>query len=85
MERYESMGSQLPLAVDSEMSEESEGELKVDHVRILVSIPPKYSAAQVVGYVKGKSASWVARSMGRNRDFLGQNVWDGDIVFQRLD
>jgi putative transposase len=52
-----------------------EGGLKVDHVHMLVSIPPKYSVAQVVGYVKGKSAIWVARSMGRNRNFLGQNFW----------
>jgi putative transposase len=45
----------------------------VDHVHIVVSIPPKYSVSQVVGYVKGKSAIWVSRAMGRNRNFLGQN------------
>ena len=33
-----------------------EAELCPDHVRMLVSIPPKYSVAQVVGYLKGKSA-----------------------------
>ena len=27
-----------------------------DHVHMLVSIPPKYSVAQFVGYLKGKSA-----------------------------
>ena len=62
------------LALQKE-SEVVEGGLKVDHVHMLVSIPPKYSVAQVVGYVKGKSAIWVARSMGRNRNFLGQNFW----------
>jgi putative transposase len=41
-----------------------EGGLEGDHVHMLVSIPPKYSVAQVVGYMKGKSAIWVARSMG---------------------
>jgi putative transposase len=51
-----------------------EGGLKGDHVHMLVSIP-KYSVAQVVGYMKGKSAIWVARSMGRKRNFLGQNFW----------
>jgi len=56
-------------------SEVVEGRLKVDHVHMLVSIPPKYSVAQVVGYVKGKSAIWVARAMGRNRNFVGQNFW----------
>ena len=29
----------------------------------------------VVGYIKGKSAMWVARTMGRTRNFMGQNFW----------
>ena len=33
-----------------------------DHVHILISIPPKYSVAQVVGYIKGKSAISIART-----------------------
>jgi putative transposase len=56
-------------------SEVIEGKMKVDHVHMVVSIPPKYSVSQVVGYVKGKSAIWVSRAMGRNRNFLGQNFW----------
>jgi len=32
----------------------SAGHLHQDHVRVLISIPPKYSVAQVVGYIKGK-------------------------------
>ncbi len=27
-----------------------------DHIHMLVSIPPKYSVSQIVGYLKGKSA-----------------------------
>jgi putative transposase len=56
-------------------SELVKGKLKVDHVHMVVSIPPKYSVSQVVGYVKGKSAIWVARATGRNRNFVGQNFW----------
>jgi putative transposase len=56
-------------------SEVIEGKLKVDHVHMVISIPPKYSVAQVLGYVKGKSAIWVARATGRNRNFVGQNFW----------
>ena len=52
-----------------------EGKLKVDHVHMVVSIPPKYSVSQVVGYVKGKSAIWVARATGENRNFVGQHFW----------
>lgn len=33
-----------------------EGHLMPDHVHLLLSIPPKYSIAQVMGYLKGKSA-----------------------------
>jgi REP element-mobilizing transposase RayT len=33
-----------------------EGHLQADHVHVLISIPPKYSVAQVVGLIKGKSA-----------------------------
>ena len=43
---------------------------------MLVMIPPKYSVAQVVGYIKGKSAIALARNyIGRSRDFTGQNFW----------
>jgi putative transposase len=42
----------------------------------LIEIPPKYSVAQVVGYIKGKSAISIARNyMGRRQNFTGQNFW----------
>jgi putative transposase len=56
-------------------SEVIEGTLKADHVHMVISIPPKYSVSQVVGYVKGKSAIWVARATGTKRNFVGQNFW----------
>ncbi len=43
-----------------------EGHLQLDHVHMLLSIPPKYAVAQVLGYLKGKSAIHIARSyLGR--------------------
>ena len=33
-----------------------EAELCPDHVHMLVDIPPKYSVADIVGYIKGKSS-----------------------------
>ena len=62
------------LAVQKE-SEIMEGTLKADHVHMVISIPPKYSVSQVIGYVKGKSAIWVARATGKTRNFVGQNFW----------
>ncbi|MET3596922.1 putative transposase [Mesorhizobium shonense] len=32
-----------------------------DHVHMLISIPPKYSVAEVIGYLKGKSSIWIAQ------------------------
>ncbi len=31
-----------------------EGDLMVDHVHMMISIPPQYTVSQVVGYIKGK-------------------------------
>ena len=53
-----------------------EGHLMVDHVHMLISIPPKHSVSQVVGYMKGKSAIHLARVYGeRRRNFVGQHFW----------
>lgn len=53
-----------------------EGHLMGDHVHILVSIPPKYSVSQVVGYIKGKSAISIARTyFGKRNNFKGQSFW----------
>ena len=53
-----------------------EGHLMPDHVHILISIPPKYSVAQIVGFIKGKSAIQIARNFqGRKKNFVGQNFW----------
>ena len=53
-----------------------EGHLLVDHVHMLISIPPKYAVSEVVGFIKGKSAIHIARVYGeRRRNFTGQHFW----------
>ena len=53
-----------------------EGHLMADHVPMLLSVPPKYSASGVVGFIKGKSAIAIARRfMDRAKNFVGQNFW----------
>jgi len=50
---------------DLERQKESqifEGYLQLDHISVLILIPPKYSVEQIVGYVKSKSAIRRARS-----------------------
>ena len=57
-------------------SEILEGHMMSDHVHMLISIPPKYSVAQVVGYIKGKSAIHIARNyLGHRQNFTGQQFW----------
>src|SRR3989475_10591298 len=47
-----------------------EGHLMADHVHMLLSIPPKYSVAQIVGFIKGKAAIHIARTcMGRRKNY----------------
>jgi len=53
-----------------------EGHMMPDHVHMCVSIPPKHSVAQGVGYIKGKSAIAVARQFGgKKRNFNGERLW----------
>ena len=56
--------------------EVEEGHLLSDHVHMLISIPPKHSVAQIVGYIKGKSAIHIARvHFQRGRNYVGQHFW----------
>jgi putative transposase len=53
-----------------------EGHLMPDHVHMLLSVPPKYSVASVMGFIKGKSAIHLARVYaGRRRNYVGQHFW----------
>ena len=70
------LGSVFKELVQHRKGKVEEGHLMTDHVHMLVSIPPKYSVSQVVGYIKGKSAIHIARTyMGRRQNFVGQNFW----------
>ena len=52
------------------------GHLMLDHVHMLIAIPPKYAVAHVVGYIKGKSAIHIARTYGGKRqNIVGENFW----------
>ena len=52
-----------------------EGHLMPDHVHMLVSIPPKYSVAEVIGFIKGKSSIWIAQNIERKaKNFTGHKI-----------
>ena len=53
-----------------------EGHLCIDHIHMCISIPPKHSVSEVVGFIKGKSAIAIARDVGgKARNFVGQSFW----------
>ena len=70
------MGQELRRLAEQKESKVLEGHMMIDHIHMLIEIPPKYSVSQVIGYIKGKSAIWTARVYGeRQRYFSGQHMW----------
>ena len=55
-----------------------EGHVMPDHVHMCLTIPPKYSVAFMIGFLKGKSAVRIHRRVGREAGaraaFLGGGV-----------
>ena len=52
-----------------------EGHAMPDHVHLCLSIPPKYSVAHTVGFLKGKSAVRIHRELLRERRLVGLHFW----------
>jgi putative transposase len=53
-----------------------EGHAMPDHIHLCLSIPPKYSVANTVGFLKGKSAIRIHRQfLGQKRNFTGLHFW----------
>lgn len=53
-----------------------QGHAMIDHVHILIAIPPKYAVSSVIGFMKGKSTIAVARKyLGRERNYSGEHLW----------
>ena len=74
LRRY--LGEVLRRLARQRESEVEEGHLLVDHVHMLLSIPPKHAVADVICYIKGKSAIHIAREFaGRPRNYVGQHFW----------
>ena len=53
-----------------------EGHAMLDHIHLVLSVPPKYSIAMVMGYLKGKSAIHIHRQLqGVKQGFTGKHFW----------
>ena len=52
-----------------------EGHAMPDHVHLCLSIPPKYSVAHAIGFLKGKSAVRIHRELLQERRMTGLHFW----------
>ena len=52
-----------------------EGHAMPDHVHLSLSIPPKYSVANTIGFLKGKSAVRIHRELLHERRMTGLHFW----------
>ena len=53
-----------------------EGHALPDHIHLCLSIPPKFSVANTVGFIKGKSAIRIHREyLGKTKNFTGYHFW----------
>ena len=53
------------------------GNIRSDHVHVLVSVPSYYSPAKLMQYLKGKSSYWLQREYAKilKKNYWGQHVW----------
>jgi putative transposase len=70
------LGEVFRRLAEQKQSRVVEGHLMSDHVRMMLSIPPKYAVSQVIGHINDKSAIDLERVYGeRKRNFVGQHFW----------
>lgn len=52
-----------------------EGKAMADHVQLCLSVPPKFSVAHTIGFLKGKSAVRIHRELLKERRMTGLHFW----------
>ena len=52
------------------------GNVQIDHIHLVISFPPKYSVAEVMGFLKGKSAiKLFDRHLDLKKRYWGRHFW----------
>ena len=52
-----------------------EGHAMPDHIHVCLSLPPKYSIAHTIGFLKGKSAIKIHRELLHQKRMTGLHFW----------
>ncbi len=64
------------LAKQKEMVEVEEINVQSDHVHVILSIPPKYSVSDMMGFIKGKAALNLFRRYEKlGKQYWGRHLW----------
>ena len=70
------LGAIFPALARQKECQIIEGHVMPDQVHMCLTLPPKYAVAQVIGFLKGKSAIAIARQFGgKERNFTGEHFW----------
>ena len=69
------VGEIIRLLAKQKQVEVIKGHAMPDHIHMALSIPPKYSVAIIIGFLKGKSALWLHREFGKIRGTCAKNFW----------
>ena len=52
----------------------------IDHIHMMISIPPKYSVSKIVGFLKGKTALYIAQKYGKNKETLEVKTFGLEVI-----
>lgn len=73
--KYRQKGRILRELCDQRGVELLEGRAMPDYVHMCLSIPPEFSVAHTIGFLKGKSAVRIHRELMRKRRMTGLHFW----------
>ena len=76
----ESVGGILKELCRQKRIEMLEGHLMSDHIHMCLSVPPKFSVAFIIGFLKGKSAIRIHREILKGKRVTGLHFWSRAIV-----
>ena len=76
----ESVGGILKELCRQKRIEMLEGHLMSDHIHMCLSVPPKFSVAFIIGFLKGKSAIRIHREILKVKRVTGLHFWSRAIV-----
>ncbi len=54
--------------------------LQPDHIHLIISIPPKYSVSEIMGFLKGKTALNCSKNSATSRSSTGEDTCGREAI-----